>query len=267
MKFTHPLLQKAIGFGLTCTARVLRRTIDWRAVYFDPTIDTAHTHHTGRFIYLCWHECLVMPVALHGDQRMVALASGHRDGVLIGRIMRALGWNVVHGSSTRGGTAAVMRLLRDDTRHISISPDGPRGPRRTMAAGAVFLASRLGLPIVCVGYGYDRPWRMKSWDRFAVPRPFTRGRAMFGPPLSVPPGADREELERYRLWFEGLLSWLTEEAERWATEGGRRPGEVRHLPHRAARSVRVPLAPSAPPMPTQLADAWAALTTRKPAAA
>jgi lysophospholipid acyltransferase (LPLAT)-like uncharacterized protein len=113
MKLKHPLLQKAIGFGLACTARVLRRTIDWRAVYFDPTTDTAHPRHGGRFVYLGWHEYMVMPIILRGDQRMVALASGHSDGALIGRTMRHLGWNVAHGSPTaRAGRGGQWRPAR-----------------------------------------------------------------------------------------------------------------------------------------------------------
>ena len=55
--------------------------------------------------------------------------------------------------------------------HLTITPDGPHGPRRRMAPGPIYLASKLGLPLVLMGYAYDRPWRLPSWDRFAVPRP------------------------------------------------------------------------------------------------
>ena len=58
--------------------------------------------------------------------------------------------------------------------NLTITPDGPRGPRRQLAQGPVYLASKLGMPIVAMGFGYDRPWRFNSWDRFAIPRP-TRG--------------------------------------------------------------------------------------------
>ena len=66
--------------------------------------------------------------------------------------------------------------------HLTITPDGPRGPRRHMAPGPIYLASKLGLPLVLMGYAYDRPWRLHSWDRFAIPRPGSRaGRS---PPAS-----------------------------------------------------------------------------------
>jgi lysophospholipid acyltransferase (LPLAT)-like uncharacterized protein len=261
MKLKHPLLQKVVSFAGAGAASLYRQSIDWRAVYFDPTTDTVHPRHSGRFIYLGWHEFMLMPILLRGSRRMLALASEHSDGEIIGRGMRHLGWSVIRGSSSRGGTAALLRLLRDDSRHLNLTPDGPQGPRRTMAAGPMYLASRLGLPVVCVGYGYDRPWRCrKSWDAFAVPRPFSRGRAVFGPPLRVPPDLGRSDLERYRDWFERLLNWLTEEAETWATGGERRAGEAVMLPRYAPHAFDRPPEPTAPPLPTGLAAEWEAIS-------
>src|SRR5262249_21939657 len=103
--------------------------------------------------------------------------------------------------------------------HLAITPDGPRGPRRRVQPGLVYLSSRLGLPIVPAGFASQRPWRMNSWDRFAVPRPFTRARCVTGDPVLVPPGAERELLEGYRLYVEQQLAEVTEQAERWAEEG------------------------------------------------
>jgi lysophospholipid acyltransferase (LPLAT)-like uncharacterized protein len=225
MPLKHPVIQNTLGLALATTAGLLRRTLDCRAVYFDPATDPVHPCHQGRFVYLGWHEYALMPAVLRGSQRTLVLSSSHRDGQIAARAMRHLGWTVIHGSSTRGGAGALLRLMRDDRRHICLTPDGPKGPRRAMALGAMFLASRLGLPVVCVGYGYDRPWRLKSWDKFAVPRPFSRGRAVFGPPTRVPPDLDRSGLEAHRDWFEKLLNWLTGEAEEWAATGRNRPGE------------------------------------------
>lgn len=260
MKLTHPFLQKLIAFGCASLASVYRRTIDWRALYFDPTTDSVHPQQPSRFIYLTWHESMLMPILLRGSRRNVALASEHRDGRCFARAMKHFGWRVIHGSTSRRAVPALLRLLREERRHISITPDGPLGPRRTMAAGAVFLASRLGLPVVCVGYGYERPWRAKSWDRLAIPRPFSRGRAIFGPPVRVPSDLDRAEIERYRLWFERLLTWLTDEAEQWATEGRSKPGEAVMAPQYIPPCMEHPCGPSAPSLPPELAAEWELLT-------
>lgn len=259
MKCSHPLIQKSTSLLGTAIAVTLRRTIDWRAVYFDPTTDTVHPRHGGRNIYLGWHEYMLMPILLRGSRRMLALASEHHDGDLVTNGMKHLGWSVTRGSTSRGGIGALLRLLRSDSRHINLTPDGPKGPRRTMAAGPVFLASRLGVPIVCVGYGYDRPWRGRSWDRFAVPRPFSRGRAVFGPSLTVPPDLARPALERYRHWFEKLLNWLTDEAESWAESGERRPGEAVMRPRFVPEALYRAPAPSAPTLPSVLAAEWESL--------
>jgi hypothetical protein len=78
-----------------------------------------------------------------------------------------------------------------------------------------------------MGLGYDRPWRLKSWDRFAVPRPFSRARGIVGPEVFIPPHLDRAELEVRRQGVERLLNELTAEAESWAESGARRAGQVR----------------------------------------
>jgi hypothetical protein len=91
----------------------------------------------------------------------------------------------------------------------------------------------LQLPLVVMGFGYDRPWRANSWDRFAMPRPFSRGRAILGPPLMLPRDLDRDGMERCRQRAERLLNDLTCEAEAWAVAGTKKVGEVAIRPGHA----------------------------------
>ena len=96
-----------------------------------------------------------------------------------------------------------------------------------MAPGAIFLASKLGLPLVVMGYGYDRPWRVKrAWDQFAIPRPCSRARAIPSGEIFIPPDLDRDGLEYFRQKVENLLNCLTEEAEAWAESGTRKIGQM-----------------------------------------
>jgi hypothetical protein len=99
-----------------------------------------------------------------------------------------------------------------------------------MAVGAVYLASKLGLPIVPLGFGTDHPWRAKSWDSHAIPRPFSRVRGIVGPAITIPTDIDREQLEVCRRRVERLLTDLTLEAEDWAASGAHRRGEVCERP-------------------------------------
>jgi len=259
MKLKNPILLKAVGLGTSIAVRFYRRTIDWQGVFFEPPIYPLHPRRLGRCIYCCWHECMFMPIALHGHHRMLALASEHSDGEISTRAMRHLGWSVTRGSTTRGGAKALLRLLRDRDCSPTITPDGPRGPRRQMSLGPIVLSSKLGLPLVCVGYGYHRPWRLRSWDRFALPRPLSRGRAVYGPAMIVPPHLGREQLEQYRLWFEDLLNWLTWEAETWAESGRPKAGSMALRPKETPRAMWRD-APPAFELPLSLRESWAAIS-------
>jgi lysophospholipid acyltransferase (LPLAT)-like uncharacterized protein len=206
-------------------------TLDCRAAFYDRSVDAIYTtpqgaSHSTR-IYVFWHEYILLPLHMRGHCNLTMLLSKHRDADVLFRLAHHMGFECVRGSSYRGGAAALMELSRvGGEMHVAITPDGPRGPRRELAQGAVFLASRLGLPIVPMGLAYDRPWRLKSWDRFAIPRPFSRGRAVIGPEVHIPPQLDRGGIELHRLAVERLLNDLTTEAERWAEGGYRRAGEI-----------------------------------------
>jgi len=88
----------------------------------------------------------------------------------------------------------------------------------------VFLASRSGLPIVPVGVAYTRAWRLRSWDRFAIPHPWSVATCVFGLAVSVPAGLDRPGLERYRRLIQQEMEAITAGAEHWA-ETGEKPGQ------------------------------------------
>jgi hypothetical protein len=131
-----------------------------------------------------------------------------------------MGFSIVRGSSKRGGDAALRELMRRGrTENLAITPDGPRGPRRRLASGAIYVSSALQIPIVPVGLGYDSPRRLPTWDRFAVPRPGSRARAVLGPSLQIPTDLDRDGIETYRRLVESWLMWASDEAEAWAESG------------------------------------------------
>lgn len=226
MKDTTPLWMRACGLGAAAGIRAWMGTLDYQALFYDPRVDAIYASATPR-IYVFWHEYLLMPLAVRGHCNMTMLLSKHRDADVLFRLAHHMGFECVRGSTYSGATAALMELSRVGKQmHMAITPDGPRGPRRELAQGPVFLASRLGLPIVCMGLGYDRPWRAKSWDTFAIPRPFSRARGVMGPEVWIPPNLDRDALELRRQAVESLLNQLTAEAEAWAARGERREGQI-----------------------------------------
>ena len=220
MKLDHPLLNKLGGLLGATAIRSWMGTLDYKVAFYDPAVDPIQPGCRAQKIYLFWHEYILFPIYLRGHCNLAMLLSRHRDAEILSHAAYHLGFDFVRGSTNRGGVAAIRELLRKSRKmHLTITPDGPRGPRRRLAPGAIFLASRLQMPLVVTGYGYHRPWRLNSWDRFAIPRPFCRARAVCSPALHVPRGLDRSGLEYFRLKIERLLNRLTDEAEAWAESG------------------------------------------------
>jgi lysophospholipid acyltransferase (LPLAT)-like uncharacterized protein len=173
-----------------------------------------------RYLYAFWHENMLLPAYQYSRPDLHVLISTHRDGELITEIVHRLGLRTIRGSSTRGGTEAMRQLMRISREsHIVFTPDGPRGPRRMLQPGIVYLAARTGLPIVPVGLGYNRALRAKSWDRLALPIPFSKAYCVTTPPLTIPRHVTPETLEPYRLEVERAMHVADRLAENWAATG------------------------------------------------
>ena len=246
------------GLSLVSTACIRRwmGTLDYRADFGDPTVDPVHPAYRGAKIYVFWHEHILLPLFLRGHSNISMLLSRHADANILDRVARMMGFGVVRGSTSNGSMTALRELAdRAAAGNLTITPDGPLGPRRRMAPGCIFLASTLGIPVVAMGLGFARPWRFSTWDRFAVPRPFSRARAVVSRPVAIPPHLDREGVEWHRAGIERLLTRLTDDAEAWATAGTRRPGEriVRKEPSRVAGRAAALRGPSGVALAEELA--------------
>ena len=255
MKLESPAAIGAWSLAATATIRQWMGTLDCRAEFGDPAVDPANPAYRGAKIYVFWHENILLPLFLRGHCNIAMLLSRHHDADILARVAGMMGFGVVRGSTFKGGSTALRELaVRAASENLTITPDGPRGPRRRLAPGCVFLASTLGLPIVAMGLGYDRPWRMGTWDRFAVPRPFSRARAVVSRPIRVPAGLDREGIEWHRAGVERLLVRLSDDAEAWANARGRRPGEtlVHREPSRHARRAALLRGPAGVPLDDEL---------------
>ena len=245
--------QKILQVGGAMSAILVRawfRTLDCRAAMHDSDVDWTNPIDGKKCIYLLWHEFVPFPTRLHRKSDVSVLASKHTDAIIVADAAKRLGFGVVRGSSshrgkTRGGEAALRELIRVSREsHLAITPDGPRGPRRTMSKGPIYLASKLGMPLVVMGVGYHRPWRLPTWDRLAIPKPYSRARAVIGPPMYLPSDLDRNEIESYRVEAGRMLNHLTAEAEAWAESGSRKFGEfpLECWPHAENRLAGLPVA-------------------------
>lgn len=223
----------AWGQGITglLTSLVLSRwmrTLDYKTIYQDPALDPAITRPSARrFVYVFWHEYILLPLYLRGHCDLCMLVSSHHGTNVLCRVARHWGFDVVRGSSNRDPIRGTRDMIRSGwSRHLTLTPDGPRGPRREFSPGAIVMASRLGIPIVCLGFGVDRAWRLSSWDRFAIPRPYARARCVMSAPLEVPPGLSSTAREHYRVRAASLLEVVTAQAETWAQSRSSHPQQV-----------------------------------------
>ena len=175
------------GYGASAVTLLAR---SWR-------VDVLHRHrwasvaHTGRaFVLLCWHDALLPVMWLHRHRQIQAVISEARDGEYLTRFATSLGYGVIRGSSTRGGRRALLGAVRALERGniVGITPDGPRGPRRTLKAGALVAAARAGALVLPVHADARPAWHARSWDAFLVPAPFARVRVAYGEPFEVEPG-------------------------------------------------------------------------------
>jgi lysophospholipid acyltransferase (LPLAT)-like uncharacterized protein len=203
-------------------------TLEYQTLYpcsgLDPALDDLRQR---RFLYVFWHEYLLYQFYLRGHCQICMLLSRNGDAEILSYAARYMGFEVVRGSTFSGGQQAVRGLLRAAHQyHLTITPDGPRGPRRRLAAGPIYLASRLQIPLVALGMGYQRPWRLNSWDRFAIPRPYSRARCIVSPPMHIPSRLSQRDLEYFRAQVESELTSLTVRAESWAESGERLTGAV-----------------------------------------
>ena len=167
-----------------------------------------------RFIYAFWHQRQVYFTWTHRDVGAAVLVSRSKDGEMIAATMRLSGLGAVRGSTSRGGAAALRRLMAvmDSGLDVGITPDGPKGPSREVKDGVVYLAQKLGAPIVPITNALSRKLEFKkAWDHFQVPLPFGRAAVAYGSPIEVGAGDD---LAAKAAELKDALDRITAEAER-----------------------------------------------------
>ncbi len=165
------------------------------------------------FIYAFWHGRQVFLTYLHQDPHIHPLISQSRDGELIARVCRSFRMDPVRGSSSRGGSEALLRMksFLDKGDALGFTPDGPRGPLRQVQPGALYLAQKTGRPIVPMAFGAKRRWIFKAgWDEFMVPAPFNRIAMVYAEPILVKPADD---LERKAAELKKALDNVAQEAD------------------------------------------------------
>jgi lysophospholipid acyltransferase (LPLAT)-like uncharacterized protein len=179
---------------------ILSRT--WRfEVIAEPGVTPVVFGQTaGPEIYCFWHQCVLPCTVFFRRTHATILISQSFDGELITRILELFGFRAVRGSSSRGareGLLGLKQVIEDGTPAI-FTADGPRGPIYQTKLGPIKLAQITGAPIGAFHLLPERAWTVNSWDRFLVPKPFTRIVVSWGPWTHVPADLRATDFETKR---------------------------------------------------------------------
>lgn len=206
-------MTRFIPFFAALFIRALRATLRVRHINVD-AVEAIH-RSGGHYIIAFWHCHILMMVFCRFQRPVCVMISQHRDGELIARTMENFAINTARGSSTRGGMAALREMIRIATAgyNLGITPDGPRGPRCVAQVGVVTAAQMTGFPVIPVAFVAEHKRRLRSWDRFEVPRPFSRGMFIYGNPIPVPRELDAAAVEEYRVRIERSMNEVVDAAE------------------------------------------------------
>lgn len=194
---------------------LLFRTLRVRLITQTPGTSPYDPKATERYIYSVWHDSMVLPVFGGRHCCTTALTSHHKDGSFVAGVLRWRNIPAVRGSTSRIRTSAIRELI--DTvasRHLVITPDGPRGPNRVMSPGVAYIASRTGRGIVPSGFACSSCWRWKgSWSDLIIPKPFAKVVLIAGTPIHVPRDLHTNDLPRYVEQIQNAMDELDQLAQ------------------------------------------------------
>lgn len=178
-RFKMAVIPRILAFSIRLLSLSLRKTwVNGQAMPDEP------------FILAFWHgEIMLAPTAYFKLRQtpVSAIISDHKDGEYLARTLAQFSIGGIRGSSSKGGVKALINAIRcfQSGRVVAITPDGPRGPRHNLAGGLVKLAQKVDSPIVVLTIVPHNTWRLRSWDQFFIPKPFSKVDFIFSDPISL----------------------------------------------------------------------------------
>lgn len=210
-------LKQRIGLALVSTLGYMAIRLIGPTLRFTVSIEEGGpaTEHYHPAIYVFWHRCVFPATWFFRKRNIAVMTSKSFDGEYIARIIEMFGFPAVRGSSSRGGVRALlgMHKVLDKKNSVAFTIDGPRGPRYVAKPGPVLLARNTGAPIMCFHIALEKAWVMNSWDRFMIPKPFSRAFLRIGPLMQVSRGIDNEAIAAYHTEMQATLDRIREFAE------------------------------------------------------
>ena len=197
----------AAGYVMKLWGLTLRYEINGKPGVSAPEIAPAPV------IFALWHNRIfTMPPIWRGTggkgRKSVVLTSASKDGTTLATAMSMFGLGAIRGSSSRRAVSALIgmkKALREGF-DVCVTPDGPKGPRYEVQPGVIKIAQATGAEIIPIHIRYGSAWRLKTWDLFVIPKPFSRVSIVFDKPHRIPPDLDNDDFEATRIALENCLA-------------------------------------------------------------
>ncbi|MGD0211189.1 MAG: lysophospholipid acyltransferase family protein [Desulfomonilia bacterium] len=196
-------------------------SMTYRIIVINPEIEKSIFARGEVPVYISWHQRFFPGITFFAQRHHISIMiSKSKDGDYISKIVHILGWTPVRGSSTKGGKEALDELKRRAQEGCTIGHiiDGPKGPFGVVKPGLLVIAQHSGMPILPAIVSSEKRWVFNSWDKFMVPKPFSRVIIMFDKETYIPSDIDSDEFERLRLSIQERLYELYREADDYWTK-------------------------------------------------
>lgn len=169
-----------------------------------------------KYIFVFWHNRLLMvPPFSPKKTKISVVISEHKDGEWIASVMKFFGYGLIRGSSSRNAAAALKEIIKTLKRNevVSITPDGPRGPRMKLGGNVIKIAQMADCAIIPVTYSVSKCKILNSWDRFIIAKPFSKGAVLYGKPINIKRKFNDEQLKKAGSELENSLNNISKEAD------------------------------------------------------
>jgi len=200
----HPFVTLLLYRIVRAYSRTFRFTVENEETWL------AHLQGGGKVLLCAWHQQFFATISHcenYRSYRPSIMISQSQDGEIVAGVAAKSGWLPVRGSSSRGGSQA-LKILVEKLKETGLAAhivDGPRGPAGKLKRGAIHLAQSTGAAIVPIYVSADKAWYFNSWDRFLLPKPFSRVTLRFGDMINLTATGNPEELERQRKYIEDIM--------------------------------------------------------------
>jgi len=217
--FKQRLLIKITASALYLMFHLLGKTLHYEIEGWE---NLEQVENSGHFpIYCFWHNRIFAGTYFFRNRKIIVMNSLSFDGAYMARFVQKLGYGSVRGSSTRGGTGALVELIRLMRAGFAsaFTVDGPRGPKYVAKEGPVVLAKKTGNPMLPFLLECKSYWQVNSWDNAQIPKPFARVKLMIEKPIYVASDAENGVLEDKRAELQHALDALVKKGAQWRNDG------------------------------------------------